>query len=83
MIERQCKLRSIALLGYENIVFKKPVLAGDTLTVEMEVLGARPTGKPNRAILRMKLLARKQSGEVVMEMEESTLLEKIAEKTPA
>lgn len=76
-------IRPVALLAYENIVFKAPIFGGDTMTVEMEVLGARPTSKPNRAVVRMKVLARKQTGDIVMEMDQQTLYEKIPDQVPA
>ena len=60
-------LRPTALLGFENVRFSGPVYPGDTITVEVEILDVRPTSKPNRGVIRLKLVSRKQTGEKVME----------------
>lgn len=70
--------RIVALLGLENIRFTAPVLPGDTLTVESQILDARPTRKPNRGVMRIQDIARKQTGEVVIEAIRNELFERIA-----
>ena len=57
----------IALIGYEDVRFTAPVLPGDTLTIEMEFIEARPTHKPDRYVLRMRDVAFKQDGQAVAE----------------
>ena len=69
------KHRLVALLGFEDVRFLSPVLPGDTLTVESEIVDARPTKKANRGVLRIKDVARNQKGQVVMEGVRAELFE--------
>ncbi|MFC2003625.1 MaoC/PaaZ C-terminal domain-containing protein [Chloroflexota bacterium] len=69
-------VRIVAVLGFESVQFKAPVFPWDTLTVETELLEARPTNKTNRGVMCFKDVARKQTGEVVMESVRSILFEK-------
>lgn len=64
----------VANLGYEKIKHPNPVFAGDTLTVETEVLEKRPSSsKPDRGVVRLRHLARNQRGEPVVEVERSVM----------
>lgn len=64
----------VANLGYEKINHPGPVFAGDTLTVETEVLEKRPsTSKLDRGVVRLRHLARNQRGETVVEVERSVM----------
>jgi Acyl dehydratase len=56
----------LALLGTE-CRFIKPTLAGDTITVDIEVVEARPSSKPDRGIVKFRRSAVSQRGEVVVE----------------
>lgn len=56
----------LALLGTE-CCFLKPTFAGDTITVDIEVVEARPSSKPDRGIVKFKRSAVTQRGEVVVE----------------
>lgn len=58
----------LAFLGMKQTV-KKPVLSGDTIHVECEVLAARPTSKPGRGIVTTLNKIVNQRGEVVQEYE--------------
>ncbi|WP_084652360.1 MaoC family dehydratase [Ottowia thiooxydans] len=56
----------LALLGTE-CRFIKPTLAGDTVTVDIEVMEARPSSKPDRGIVKFRRNAVTQRGDVVVE----------------
>ena len=64
----------VANLGYEKVVHPNPVFHGDTLTVETTVLEKRESrSKPDRGIVRLKHIGRKQDGAVVVELERSVM----------
>lgn len=56
---------SIALLGVEGWKFTGPVRAGDTVTCELAVTGARFTGRGDAGILEREFVLRNQDGDVV------------------
>ena len=58
---------SIGAPGVEELRWTTPVRPGDTLYVETEVIGVRPSGsKPDRGTVRMRYTTRNQHGETVM-----------------
>lgn len=64
----------VANLGYENVKHPNPVFHGDTLYVETEVLDKRESSsKPDRGIVRLKHIGKKQDGTVVVEIERSVM----------
>jgi acyl dehydratase len=64
----------VANLGYLNVQHPKPVYCGDTLSVETEVLGKRPSeSKPDRGIVHLRHIARNQRGEVVVDLERTVM----------
>ncbi len=64
----------VANLGYEKLQHPAPVFAGDTISVETEILEKRPSeSKPDRGLVRLKHVARKQSGEVVVDVERTVM----------
>ncbi len=64
----------VANLGYENVKHTNPVFHGDTLYVETEVLEKRESSsKPDRGIVRLKHIGKKQDGTVVVEIERSVM----------
>lgn len=64
----------VANLGYENVKHPNPVFHGDTLYVETEVLEKRESSsKPDRGIVRLKHVGKKQDGTVVVEIERSVM----------
>ena len=71
----------IANLGYENVKHPNPVFHGDTLYVETEVLEKRESSsKPDRGIVRLKHIGKKQDGTVVVEIERSVMfLKRVSE----
>jgi acyl dehydratase len=53
--------------GLDELRWKKPVRPGDSLSLRIEVIEARPSAsKPDRGSLKMRLDAVNQHGEVVM-----------------
>ncbi|MBF5007306.1 MaoC family dehydratase [Diaphorobacter caeni] len=56
----------LALLGTE-CRFLKPTFIGDTITVDIEVVEARPSSKPDRGIVKFRRNAVSQRGEVLVE----------------
>ncbi len=64
----------VANLGYDKIVHPQPVFHGDTIRAETEVLDKRESAsKPDRGIVRLRQIGRKQTGEVVVELERTVL----------
>jgi acyl dehydratase len=60
----------VANLGYEKVSHPAPVYAGDTLSVETEVLSKRPSeSKKDRGIVQLRHIGRNQRGETVVEVE--------------
>ncbi|GAA4160369.1 MaoC/PaaZ C-terminal domain-containing protein [Gryllotalpicola daejeonensis] len=58
---------AVALLGIDQWKFTAPVFIGDTLTLTIEILSARPTSSGEYGVLERQLTLRKQTGEVVQE----------------
>lgn len=67
--------RLIALLGFEDVRFTGPVYPGDTITVESEILDARPSSNPKRCVARLRDVTSKQTGEQVLEAVRTELYE--------
>jgi acyl dehydratase len=64
----------VANLGYEKINHPAPVFAGDTISVETEVLEKKPSNsKPDRGVVRLKHIGRNQHGEIVVEVERAVM----------
>ena len=56
----------VAQLGLSDIAFPAPLFAGDTLTVETEVVAKRPSAsRPGQGVVTMAHTGRNQHGEVV------------------
>jgi len=68
-------LRLVALLGFESVRFTGPVYPGDTITVESEILDARPSSDPTRCVARLKDVTSRQTGEIVLEAVRTELYE--------
>ena len=59
-----------ANLEYINMRFGAPVYPGDTLEAETTILGVAPSSKdPDRGVVHVASLGRKQTGEVVIALE--------------
>jgi acyl dehydratase len=64
----------VANLGFDKVVQPKPVFHGDTITVESEILDKRESAtKPDRGIVRIKQIGRKQDGSIVVELERTVM----------
>ena len=67
----------VANLGYDRVVHPNPVFHGDTIYVETEVLEKRESrSHPDRGIIRLKHIGKKQDGTVVVELERTVLFMK-------
>lgn len=56
-------------LGFDGMRWPIPVLPGDELRIETEVLEIRPSkSRPDRGLLKMRTLTFNQNGEVVQEI---------------
>lgn len=67
----------LALLGFDVQVLA-PVLAGDTLHVEIEVVDKRGTKKPDRGVVSFRHRVVNQRGEAVMEATIARLIKRDA-----
>ncbi|HET7377848.1 MAG TPA: MaoC family dehydratase [Anaerolineae bacterium] len=64
----------VANLGFEKVLQPQPVFHGDTITAESEILDKRESAsKPDRGIVRIKQIGRKQDGTVVIELERTVM----------
>jgi acyl dehydratase len=64
----------VANLGFERVVHPNPVFHGDTIYVETEVLEKRESAsKPDRGVVRLKHVGKKQDGTVVCEVERTVM----------
>ncbi|HBB17428.1 MAG TPA: dehydratase [Syntrophus sp. (in: bacteria)] len=66
----------IALLGFEDLRFTKPVKPGDTIHALVKVLEKRETSRPDRGVLKRQLHVLNQRGEVVQESIQNILLKR-------
>ena len=65
----------VANLGFDKVVFPKPVFAGDTLRCESECLELRESkSRPNAGIVKWEHRAINQRGEIVCTMTRTALL---------
>ena len=61
--------------GVETLNWPRMVLPGDTLTTEVEILGARVSrSRPEKGVAKVRCVTRNQRGEVVLEMTSTILL---------
>lgn len=66
---------TIANLGFEEILFPRPVFFGDTLRAETEVLKARPSSSdPSRGIVTFEHRAFNQHGQLVCKARRNALM---------
>jgi acyl dehydratase len=67
--------RLVALLGFEEVRFTGPVYPGDTITVESEIIDARPSSDPKRCVARLRDVTTRQTGDRVLEAIRTELYE--------
>lgn len=73
----------MALLGIDHMTWKAPVYCNDTIHVELEVSAKKETSKPDRGVVTFRHVVRKQTGEVVMEMEKVRMIRRKVAATDA
>ena len=59
----------IGFLGANNLRFPEAVKPGDTIHVEVEIIGKRETSKPDRGITIMQYIVKNQRDETVANVE--------------
>jgi acyl dehydratase len=57
----------LALVSVDDMTFKRPLFAGDTMKVQVEVTDSRPTSQGDRGIVTFRHRVLNQHGEEVME----------------
>jgi acyl dehydratase len=57
----------LALMSVDNMTFKRPMFAGDTMHVQVEVLETRPSSRGDRGVVTFRHKVLNQQGEEVME----------------
>ena len=68
---------TVGNLGFENVVFPKPVFIGDTLYVESEVVDKRASrSRPQWGIVTFEHRAKNQRGEIVMRCRRGAMMRK-------
>ncbi len=71
----------LAFLGMDNVRFRFPVLIGDTIKVESEVIEARPSkSMPGAGILKFKNTVRNQKDEDVASWETTVMVSRRPEE---
>ncbi|CAN5200327.1 MaoC/PaaZ C-terminal domain-containing protein [soil metagenome] len=65
---------SVASLGWDEVLFKVPIIAGDTLRVRFSFVEKRPTRTPGRGIVIEALELINQRDEVVTKARHSSLI---------
>jgi len=69
----------LALLGVKDMRTYGPVLHGDTLHCEVEIVALRETSKPDRGIIEAKKTAFNQDGKKVLDMVMSYMIKRKAD----
>jgi len=73
------QLRTVGLLGFNDVRFTSPVKPGDTLTVHSQIIEVRRTSKnKNRGVVVISYSVYNQRRESVMNALQSTLIELIS-----
>lgn len=71
-------------LGFEDVQFPNPVFYGDTIRVETEVLGVRPSkSRPGTGIVQFEHRAMNQAGKVVVRCRRAGLMRALPAKADA
>ena len=66
-IRNEHGIKTLVLIGYEDVRFKEPILPGDTMSTQVEMTEGRPTKNPRQGILKFRGVATKNDGRVVCE----------------
>ncbi len=59
----------VALVGMDKVRVRSPLRGGDTIRVEMEIIGKKETSKENQGLLVHTEVCKNQNGEIVAEAE--------------
>jgi acyl dehydratase len=66
---------TVANLGFSAVTFPAPVFAGDTISVQTEVIGARLSqSRPGNGIVTFRHVARNQRGDVVCRADRQAMM---------
>jgi acyl dehydratase len=66
---------TIGNLGFDEIIFPRPVLHGDTIAVETEILDKRPSrSRPGEGIVNFAHRGTNQRGEIVCQVKRTALM---------
>ncbi|MFQ5826241.1 MAG: MaoC/PaaZ C-terminal domain-containing protein [Dehalococcoidia bacterium] len=65
---------AMAFVGMENVKFKAPLRAGDTIHVHVKVLDRRETSKPDRGLVTHRSTCINQRGETLVETDTTHLI---------
>jgi acyl dehydratase len=64
----------VANLSFEHVLQPNPVFHGDTISCETEILEKRESrSRPDRGIIRLKHIGRKQDGSVICDCERTVM----------
>ncbi|WP_431908678.1 MaoC family dehydratase [Amycolatopsis thermoflava] len=75
---------TVGNLGFEDVQFPKPVLIGDTIRVESEVLDKRESkSRPDTGIVKLEHRALNQRDELVCRLRRSALMKRRPAEVPA
>ena len=66
----------IGFLGANNLRFPEAVKPGDTIHVEVEIIGKRETSKPDRGVVTMQYIVKNQRDETVATVEMNFMMHK-------
>lgn len=70
-----CSQKAIANLGMDKVKFPAPVIAGDTLYAESEVLAKRESAsRPGQGIVTIRTIGKNQRGETIATFERNMLI---------
>lgn len=67
---------AVGMLGVSDVEWSSPVMCGDTIQVEVEVVEARSTKKPERGVVVLRHRVLNQDGVVVLSYRSARLVRK-------
>ena len=65
---------TIGLFGVDGARFKRPLYAGDRVTITNQVVSKRASGKPGRGYVTFHVQATNQDGEILLQCERTILV---------
>ena len=76
-------LNAVANLGYAELRFHRPLVAGDTLTTSSEVIGLKQNSNGKSGVVYVRSTARDQNGEVAIDWARWVMVHKRDIESPA